>query len=415
MKPMKIIVLCTLDTKGESALFLKERIAAHGHEGLIVDLSMGGTPPFEADVSSRQIAQAAGRRIEEVFASRDRSLPTEIMEKGAIKKISELYSEAKVNGMIAVGGASMALMAAHIMEKFPFGMPKIIVTPAAMPAYIGYWFGTMDIGIIQSIVEFAGLNDLLKDVLSRAAGAICGMAQAANPKGALKIPKGSIAITQYGFSEYCARYVREHLENRGYVVYPFHANGISDRAMDSLIGQGYFDGVIDIVPAGLIEELLEGHRAAGMDRLDAQGERGMPQVLAPCSLNLTGCGPTRKHNKKYASREKVLWVDKMRAGTRLNARELRMGARAYAEKLNRAKGPVSFLIPLRGWSSLDREGSILYDPEEDRIFVEQLRKGLKPEVEIEEIDCNLEDPPFALALVNKMETLFKRMEPFARS
>jgi uncharacterized protein (UPF0261 family) len=402
-----IVVICTLDTKGEPILFLKDRIVHQGHKAIIVDLSMGGVPLFEADITPREIAQAGGKNIEHVIASKDRSMVTEVMEAGAIKKIGELYSDGKVDGMIAVGGASMALMGAHIMEGFPFGLPKIIVTPAAMPAYIAYWFSTMDIAIMQSIVEFAGLNDLLKDVLSRAAGAICGMAGGAFPPGALKVPKGSIAITQYGFSENCARSVREHLGERGYVVYPFHANGISDRAMDSLIDQGCFDGVIDIVPAGVIEEILEGQRAAGPKRLEAAGKRGIPQVIAPCSLNTTGCGPTRKHYEKYASRQRVLHVDKLRAATRLNAEELKIGAKAYAEKLNRAKGPVSILIPLRGWSSLDREGSILYDPEEDRVFVEELRKNLKPEIEIKEVDCNLEDPPFGLALVEKLDALYK--------
>ena len=406
MKGRNIVVLGTLDTKGEQILFLKSRIIQKGHQAVVVDLSMGGEPLFQADITPQEIARASGKRIEEITASKDRAMVTQVMEAGAIKKIGELYSDQKVDGIIAVGGASMALMGAHIMEGFSFGMPKIIVCPAAMPAYISYWFGTMDVAIMQSIVEFAGLNDLLKDVLARAAGAICGMAEEASPSGTLRVPKGSIAITQFGFSDNCARGVRQQLEERGYVVYPFHANGISDRAMDSLIDQGYFDGVIDIVPAGVMEEIFEGHRAAGPKRLEAAGRRGIPQVIAPCSINITGCGPTRKHNEKYASREKILRIDELRAGTRYNIEELRIGAKAYAEKLNKAKGPVSILIPLRGWSSLERENSILYDPEQDRVFVEELRKNLRPEIEIEELDCNLEDPLFALALVEKLETLY---------
>ncbi len=408
MAGKNIVVLGTLDTKGEQILFLKDRITQRGHQAIVVDLSMGGEPLFQADITPQEIAQASGKSIQEITASKDRSMVTQVMEAGAIKKIEELYSDRKVDGMIAVGGASMALMGAHIMEGFPFGMPKITVCPAAMPAYIGRWFGTMDVAIMQSIVEFAGLNDLLKDVLARAAGAICGMAEEASPSGALRVPKGSIAITQFGFSDNCAKYVRQHLEKRGYVVYPFHAQGISDRAMDSLIDQGYFDGVVDIVPAGVIEEIFEGHRAAGPDRLEAAGRRGIPQVIAPCSVNITGCGPTRKHNEKYASRERILKIDELRAATRFTTEELKIGAKVYAEKLNKAKGPVSVLFPLRGWSSLEREGSVLYDPEQDRVFVEELKRNLKPQIDVEEVDCNLEDPPFALALVEKLETLYKR-------
>ena len=407
MKAKNIVVVGTLDTKGEQVLFLKEIISVSGHRAIIVDLSSGGASSFRGDITPQEIAQAGGKSIEEIRASKDRTMINQVMEAGAIKTLGRLHSRKEMDGIIAVGGASMALTGSHIMARLPFGVPKLIVCPAAMPAYIAQWFGTMDVAIMQSIVEFAGLNDMLRDVLSRAAGAICGMAERGSTTGAVQIPKGSIAITQYGFSDNCARYVREHLEKRGYVVYPFHANGISDRAMDSLIDQGYFDGVIDIVPAGVIEEIFEGQRAAGPERLEAAGRRGLPQVIAPCSLNITGCGPTRRHYEKYAFRKKVLRVDELRAGTRFNDEELRIGAKAYAEKLNKAKGPVSILIPLRGWSSLDREGSVLYDPQQDRVFVEELRRHLRPEIEIEDVDCNLEDPPFGLALVEKLEALHK--------
>jgi uncharacterized protein (UPF0261 family) len=407
MAAKNIVVLGTLDTKGEQILFLKQRITQRGHKAIIVDLSMGGTPLFQADITPQEIAHAVGKNIEQIIESRDRSMVTQVMESGTMKKIGELYSDKKVDGILAVGGASMALIGSHIMEALPFGVPKIIVCPAAMPAYINLWFTTKDVAIMQSIVEFAGLNELLKDVLARAAGAICGMAEESFPPGELRVPKGAIAITQFGFTDNCGKYVREYLEERGYVVYPFHAQGISDRAMDSLIEQGYFDGVIETAPAGVIEDIFEGHRAAGPKRLEAAGKRGIPQVIAPGSVNLTGCGITRKHREKYATRERVMKIDEIRAMTRFNDEELRIGAKAYAEKLNQAKGRVSILFPLRGWSSLDRENSILYDPEQDRVFVEELRRNLKPEIEMVDVDYNLEDPEFALALVEKLDSLYK--------
>jgi uncharacterized protein (UPF0261 family) len=88
---------------------------------------------------------------------------------------------------------------------------------------------------------------------------------------------------------------------------------------------------------------------------------------------------------------------------------MRQGARLYAEKLNRIKAPVKLLVPLRGWSSVDKPGSVLYDPEKDRIFMDELKSLLKPGIplEIEEVDCNLEDREFALALVEGFEKLFR--------
>jgi uncharacterized protein (UPF0261 family) len=233
------------------------------------------------------------------------------------------------------------------------------------------------------------------------------MVEAARPYTSLSLPYPAVAITEIGFSVQCARQVERILEQKGYHVYPFHAQGVSDRAMDRLIAQGFFDGVIDIVPAGLLEEVIQGNRAAGPERLDAAVQRGIPQVLAPCCLNLTGCGPTRKNRDKYASRPKVWGMDAMRAMTRLNEEELRMGAGLYAGKLNKAAGPVKFVIPLKGWSSIDREGTVLHDPEEDRAFVRELQKRLQPAVEIVEVGCNLEDPDFARSLVENFEAIFK--------
>lgn len=405
-----IVVIGTLDTEGEQILFLKTSIKQRGHETIMVDLSMGSSPLFRADITPEEISQAGGKNFEQIRASKDRSLATQIMETGVIKKIRELCLAKKVDGIITIGGVSMALMGSHIMKAVPFGVPKLIVCPAAMPAYVAEWFDSMDIAVMQAIVDFAGLNDLVKSALTRAAGMICGMAEEALPSGTLKLPNGSIAITQFGFSENCAKYVRQYLGERGYTVYPFHAQGISERAMEDLITQGFFDGVIDIVPAGAIEEIFEGNRAAGPERLEAAGQRGIPQVIAPCGINITDCGPTRKNKEQYAFRERVLKIDDLRAATRFNSEELRIGAKVYAEKLNKSKGQVSILIPLRGWSSIDKEGSILYNPKDDMIFTEEFRRNLRPEIEIEEVDCNLEDPKFAFALVEKFEFLYKNSE-----
>ncbi len=81
----------------------------------------------------------------------------------------------------------------------------------------------------------------------------------------------------------------------------------------------------------------------------------------------------------------------------------------YAEKINKARGPIKLVVPLRGWSSLDREGSILYDPEEDQIFIEELKKNLRVRLEIEEVDCdcNLEDFDTARALVKSLVRLME--------
>ena len=57
-------------------------------------------------------------------------------------------------------------------------------------------------------------------------------------------------------------------------------------------------------------------------------------------------------------------------------------------------GPVRVIIPLKGWSSADEPGNSTFDPEEDMVFVEELRGLLKPQIELSLLDGNMEDPNF---------------------
>lgn len=398
----KIVILGTANTKGEQLQFLKERIISRGHEAILMDLSTGGHPSIRAEIPPQEIAHLMGRNFEEIVSSKDRFDVTQTMSAGAQQKTLELLSKGELHGIVALGGATMALIGSQVMSKLPFGIPKVIATPAAMPVYISRWFGAMDLVVMQLIMEIAGMNDLVKNAITQVAGTISGMVEEAYDYKELKLPYPSIAVTELGFSDQCAKYVEQLLTEKGYHVYPFHAQGISDRAMDKLISQGFFDGVIEIVPAGLVEERFKGNRAAGMERLDAALERGIPQVWAPCCLNLTGAGPTRTNREKYLASGRVLMIDEIRAMTRFPMDELLIGAKLYAEKINKAKGPIKLIVPKKGWSSLDREGSILYDPKEDQIFIEELKRHLHFPLEIEEVDCNLEDFDTAKALVDSL-------------
>ena len=404
----EIVILGTLDTKGEQLLYLKGRVKARGHRPILIDLSTGDEPPWKADITAGEIASLSGKNIEELRNAKDRAASAQAMMIGADRKVSELFSQGELDGIIAFGGSTIANIVSKIMQKLPFGVPKVIAVPAIMPVFVREWFDAMDIVAMQMITEMAGMNDLVKSGIERLAGTVCGMTEEARPYDELQIPYPSVAITEYGFSQACARQVRKLLEERGYHVFSFHAQGISDRAMEKLISQGLLHGVIDIVISGLSDELTQGNRASGKERLDAAAEKGIPQILAPAGVNMTGCGPSRRNREKYEGRSRIFKMDEKRSMTRYTDDELRSHARVYGEKLNKSKGPTMFLVPLKGWSSADGEGSILYDPDEDKIFVEELRNHLKPEVEIREINCNLEDLEFAEALVNNFDMIFKK-------
>jgi uncharacterized protein (UPF0261 family) len=412
-----ILILGTLDTKGNQIQFLKKLIENAGHSVILMDNSTREAPALKADITCDEIALAAGVSIGELRHSKERVWITSVMTEGSIKKAQELFVEERFDAIVSLGGATAATVATAVMKALPFGIPKLMVCSAAGMPYAGKWFGTGDIQMMNTIVDLAGDNQLVKNVLTRAAGAVCGMVAVTSGGSLADLLSGRgkplVAMTEDGASERCGTYVRQGLEKRGYEAVSFSVNGFSDRAMEELIGQGFFDGVVDIALMGVSDELFEGNRPGGPNRLEMAGRRGIPMVIAPCGLNQTGCGPTRKNAAKYASRPRVLKLDELRMGTRLNEEELALTARTVAEKLNRAKGPVKFFIPLKGFSGFDPPGGVLYCPDEDKIFIDEVKRLVKPRVEILEIDANLEESIFAQALldgfVQLMETNKERI------
>ena len=400
-----IVIIGSANTKGDQLQYLREKIESRGHRAILMDVGMGGEAPFETEVSAEEIARLAGRDINDIMVSKDRFDITSAMSEGARLKALDLLSTGKLDGIVSLGGTTIALIGSQVMSALPFGLPKVMAVPAAMPAYISKWFGAKDAVVMQVIMEIAGMNDLVKNAISQVAGVVAGMVEETFDYRSLKLPYPAVAVTEIGFSDQCAKNVETLLTEKGFHTFLFHAQGVSDRAMDRLISQGFFDAVIDIVPAGLIEEKFKGNRPAGMERLDAAGERGIPQVWAPCCLNITGAGPTRVNREKYVASGRVYKIDAMRAMARFPLDEILEGAKLYAEKINKTRGPIKLVVPLKGWSSLDREGSVLYNPEEDQRFVEELKKHLTVPLQIEEVDCNLEDMDTAVALVESLERM----------
>lgn len=393
----KVLVISTLDTKGQETLYLKERLEARGLEPLLMDISMRGDEASPADIGPGRVAEAGGSSLQEVRDSRERSKITNTMIRGGAKIAQDLYKEGKLSGAVGLGGSTGSLMATDVMRALPFGVPKLMISStAALPGLSTRYIGTGDIALFHSVIEISGLSDLLKNVLDRAAAAMAGQVQddIVSPRSAAG---KAIALTMLGPCEKCASSVRDALTREGYQVIGFSAAGVCDRAMEDMIADGLFSGVVDLAPGGVGEHLFGFMRDAGPRRLESAGEAGLPQIISTCSVNHMTPAKS-KYKPDYAQRPKYD-LDRFRTWIRLSADELREVAGAFREKLNRSKGPVKILVPLDGWSSVDYPGNATYNPEEDRVFVEELHKGLNPGIEIVEVDANMEDPAFAAAVV----------------
>ena len=399
-----VLIISTLDTKGVETLYLRDKIASLGVTPLLMDISMRGKGTSPADITPAQVAEAGGSSLEEIQTSRERSKITNITIKGASKIAGGLFSEGKLDGVIAMGGSTGSLMATEVMRSLPFGVPKLMISStAALPGLSTRYIGTGDIILFHSVIEISGVTDLLKNVMDRAACALSGMVQGEVTSSRAETGK-AIAMTMLGPCEQCASSVRKILEGSGYQVTGFSAAGISDRAMEEMMVAGLFQGVIDLAPGGVGEHLFGFMRDAGPHRMEAAGNAGAPQIISTCSVNHM-TPSKRKYKPEYHDRPKYD-LDKLRTWIRLSADELKQVAGAFAEKLNRAKGPVCVMLPLKGWSSVDYPGNATFNPEEDRVFNAVLQEKLNPDITVMEVDANMEDPAFAEAVAKAALKIF---------
>lgn len=391
-----VLIISTMDTKGDETQYLKKKIESLGLKSLLMDISMRGHEGYIADITPHKVASSGGSSFQEIHDSRDRSRITNITITGASSIAKELFAESKIDGVIGIGGSTGSLMATEVMRTLPFGIPKLMISStAALPGLSTRYIGTSDIALFHSVIEISGISDLLKNVMDRAAHAIAGMLQ-----GDVTSPQAdkvkAIAMTMLGPCEKCASSVRASLEKEGHQVIGFSAAGIGDKAMEEMISQGLFHGIIDLAPGGVGEHLFGFMRDAGPHRLESAGKAGIPQIISTCSVNHITPAKSR-YKPEYHQRRKYD-LDKYRAWLRISPDELKQVAVAFAEKLNRSQGTVKIVIPLKGWSSVDIPGNPTYDPDEDQIFTENLRENLKPEIEILKVDANMEDQEFASAV-----------------
>ena len=174
--PKTILVISTLDTKGQETLYLRDKITSLGLNALLMDLSMRGAEESPADIPPARVAEAGGSSLDEIRNSSERSRITNITIAGGAKIARELYEEEKIAGAIGLGGSTGTLMACEVMRALPFGVPKVMISStAALPGLSTRYIGTGDIALFHSVVEISGISDLLKNVMDRGAQAVAGM------------------------------------------------------------------------------------------------------------------------------------------------------------------------------------------------------------------------------------------------
>ena len=390
-------IVGTLDTKGMEFQFIKERIEASGTLTCVVNTGILGEPSFEPDVSAGEVAEAGGTSLQALQDGGDRGVAVEAMAEGAAKIIAQLQSDGKIDGVISLGGSAGTTIGTTAMRAVPVGVPKIMVSTLASGDTSPY-VDTKDVSMMYSVVDIAGINSLSRQILANAAGAIVGMVNAEVPAAE---DKPLIGATMFGVTTPCVTKARELLEDAGYEVLVFHATGAGGRAMEDLVKGGFIVGVLDATTTELADELVGGVLSAGPDRLEAAGDLGVPQVVAPGALDMVNFGPPDTVPEQFKARtfyQHNPTVTLMRTTVEENA-EL---GKIMGQKLSQAKGPTTVIIPKQGVSAIDQEGQPFYSAEAEAAWIENLKANLGDNVTLIEMDNHINDDAFATKLVDTL-------------
>jgi uncharacterized protein (UPF0261 family) len=408
-----ILLIGTMDTKEDELLFCRELIRRRGCKVLLLDAGILKDPRTPPDVTRQEVARAAGvSDLGSLLALGDKGKCIATMIQGVTAKTQELLRRNAFHGILGMGGGQGTDICASAMRSAPRGMPKLLVsTIASGKATFGPYVGTKDITIMHSIVDLQGLNFVTRGILANAVGAICGMV--GTLEEAETKPRGvPVALSMLGTTTPGALRVKETLEGSGYEVVAFHQNGTGGIAMEEMIREGAFRGVLDLNLHEIGDRFVGGlHSDPQKERLEAAGEMGIPQMIAPGSINYAVWGPLAGLPEELKSRKYIIHNPNMTL-VRLSAEELRSVGKIAAEKINRAKGPTRVFIPLRGFSFSDRENLPHWEPEGNRAFVESLKAHLNPSIPLEELDAHINDPefidPVTDAFLSMMEKLGTR-------
>ncbi len=395
--PKTIAVIAALDTKGPDFAFVKEQIEKRGHEVLVIDTSVVDAPAFEPDVASAEVAKAGGANLEELQANADKGSAMEVMTSGIAVVVKELHDQGRIDAILSMGGSAGTAVGTSAMRALPLGFPKVMVSTVAS-GDTGAYVGTTDIMMVPSVVDVAGVNRISAPIYANAVGAIVGMVETTIPEIE---EKPLIAASMFGNTTAIVGRCQGIMEERGYEVLIFHCTGTGGQTLESLVADGYITGVLDITTTEWADELAGGVFSAGATRMDAAAEKGIPQVIVPGCVDMVNFWAPDTVPEKYKDRLFYHWnpnVTLMRTTAEENAE---MG-RIFAEKANKSTGPVAFFLPLKGVSMLDAPGKEFWSPEADQALYDALKKDLRPDIPVIEMDNNVNDDEFAEAVANKL-------------
>lgn len=392
MADKTILIVGTYDTKNPELEYMAERVASQGGGVVTMDVSVLGDPAKPTDYSKHQVAEAGGSSIQAAIDSGDENVAMQIMANGAVALAGQLYAAGKFDGVVILGGSMGTDLALDVCQSLPMGVPKYIVSTVSFSHMIPAERLSADIQMILWAGGLYGLNSVCKSSLSQAAGAVLGAARA------VEMPskdRPMVGMTSLGTS--CLKYMKAlkpALEERGYDLVVFHATGMGGMAYESLASQKQFVCVMDFCLQEVCNYMAGSAINSGANRLTSAGTAGIPQLVAPGSVDLLDFPGWQNVQEMYPDRP-AHEHNRLIHCIVSNPEERRAQGREFVERLSQATAPVHFILPEKGIEEWDREGCDLHDPEGLGAFVEEVKSLLPNDtVALSSLDAHINDDEF---------------------
>lgn len=394
----KVIVVGTMDTKGEELRFAADLIRAAGAEAVLVDVGTREASA-DADVSA---AEVAGHHPDGAASVLDRTDRGEAVSAMAEALTRYLATRGDIGAVLGLGGSGNTALVTQAMRALPVGVPKLMVSTVASGNTAPY-VGPNDLAMMYSVVDVAGLNAISRQVIGNAAHAAAGMALHTVP--ASRSDRPGVGMTMFGVTTACVTMVREALA-ASHEVYIFHATGTGGQSMEKLADSGLLAGLIDVTTTEVADLLVGGVFAATEDRFGAVIRTRLPYVGSVGAVDMVNFGaretvpPQFQQRKLHVHNAQVTLM-------RTTPEENRRIGEFIVARLNLTQGPVRFLLPLRGVSAIDAPGQPFHDPEADAALFDAIRTGWEaaPNRRLIELDLHVNDPGFADALVTEFHQI----------
>lgn len=420
----RILLLATCDTKLEEISFIHKRLITLDpiNNAILMDVGRETISNSLIGISQSEVLKAHSSAAKTDLTSLQRDEYSTTMIEAATSHVRRLQKESPVDGIIGIGGSTGSSIIASIMrDAIPIGTPKLLVSTMAS-GDVGSLVGGVDLTIMYSVTDIAGLNFLSERVLGNAAAAISGMAgsyyRAQRSLGASDAPKAAhrkrrIAITMFGVTTPGVDAIRSILaqEPHNAEVVVFHATGSGGKAMETLIRQGEFDAIIDLTTTEIADEIGGGILSAGPERLSAGVEAAIPMIVSVGACDMINFGPTNTMRAEYLDAvhrgERKLYVhNPMVTLLRTTVDENRRIAEFIVDKLKKAprKELIRVVIPTGAISMISGEGGPFEDREADEELFICLEQGLQESgIEVVRFDgLGINDQEFAKKVVETL-------------